>query len=93
MQGNQFLGVHGHSYEIEIIVEGAIRSESGQSDNGMIMNCVPTAENLAHIAFKRIKTALAAARPTQAIRLVRIRLSEGPTSWAEISEPEPTCAV
>ncbi len=120
--------IHGHRYVLEATLEGEVKPERGQPDDGMVVDfayikqalveavvqpwdhgflmyrydyemqkalaClpdwhktvmldrVPTAENLADIAFQKINEKLQQL-DKNGLRLVRVRLYETPNSWAD----------
>lgn len=127
---SQCRNLHGHRYTLEITLTGAVISQEGHSDNGMIMDfsdvktiarerlvdvwdhafityakdtavrefleslpghktvvidCIPTVENLARTAFNILKPAFADRFGT-GLRLSKLVLHETPNCWAEITE-------
>lgn len=125
---SQCRNLHGHRYALHITLTGELVTQSGRSDNGMIMdfsdikalankhlvdewdhaflvyehdesvrrfleslpnhktvvlNRVPTVENLAKIAFDKLKAIF---DKEAGLRLLKVTLYETPNCWAEVSE-------
>ncbi|MCL5735522.1 MAG: 6-carboxytetrahydropterin synthase QueD [Actinobacteria bacterium] len=93
--------LHGHTYGLEVTVEGTPQETGpaagmimdfadlrrrvdelivGQLDHQMlneVLDFVPTVEAVAAWAFERLREA--------GVPVVRVRLSEGPNSWVDVS--------
>jgi len=100
---SQCRNLHGHRYVLEITLQGEVIEQEGNSDNGMIMDFsdvkslpnhktvvidrIPTVENLGRTAFDILKAAFIDRYGT-GLKLQKLVLHETPNCWAEITEAE-----